>query len=294
MKPEVKKLLEKWAKKAHVKGWFVDRNTQTLVLIVPEELETPALGQLLSKLESLTRVQVVRGDVNLLSEFFRPWGGERGILCSPPISGYTAHHCTGINNEDHTGIMGYLYSPDLSSFDRIRIEKDVPFKPKDFLDKFICWLLTLLGREDERCINRCDCALVEKVLDRDITPVGVLFAGARAGFYSYAIGADLKYIDPEVKLSLKDVDTVYATVMHIDVDPATRKVEFLGYAEREYKIIGEGAVNVFAYNTLYRFEPVYYMVAKPTQICDVRDGSRCISVEESARPGYSGSVLYIK
>jgi len=293
---EVKKILQKWHKKAHIKGWFIDRNTNTLVLVV--ETQTPTVAELVGLLEAEgVKVEVRQGTVNLLSateEFFRPWGGERGVLCSPPIDGYTAHHCTGTKNDDHSGILGYLYSKDLSSFDRIRIEKDIPFKPRNFVESFICLLLSLIGKDSESCVNRCDCAEVEKKLDADVTPVGVLFAGASLGSLDYAIGADLKYIDPNIKLSLGDVEKVYATVMHIDFDQDAKIVRFLGYAEREYKIIGVGGVNVYAYNSVYRFEPAYYMVAKPTVICDVWDPNKCIEVKESARPGYSGSVLYIK
>ncbi len=293
---EVKKILQKWHKKARINGWFIDRNTNTLVLVV--EAQTPTVAELVGLLESEgVKVEVKQGTVSLLSVpegFFRPWGGERGILCSPPIDGYTVHHCTGTKNDNHSGLLGYLYSRDLSSFERIRIEKDIPFKPRNSVEAFICWLLSIIGKESESCINRCDCAMVEKKLDADVTPVGVLFAGASLGSLDYAIGADLKYIDPNIKQSLGDVEKVYATVMHVDFDQATKTVKFLGYAEREYKILGVGGVNVYAYKSIYRFEPVYYMVAKPAVICDVRDPNRCIEVKESARPGYSGSVLYIR
>ncbi|MGB9705763.1 MAG: hypothetical protein ACPL3C_09955 [Pyrobaculum sp.] len=276
-------LSSKEMKRLGIVGYF-EKPDGTVVLVVKDRSLVALAVSEVEKKTGRKHIEVEVGEVQLmrLDDFFRPWGGERGIICSPPLGGYTAHHCTGLDNEDHSGRLGILYSTYLDNGEAVKIVKDYVFKPGGPLWWLEVLLAFLTGRDVS---NSCDLAIVEDKLKTDRTPVGVLFAGTSNG--KYAVACDLS-----TKLggrSIGDFKTVYGLVMHVEVDG--RDVSFLAYGRRKYEVLGKGSIYVAAFDKLYKFEPVYFMQGEPAELCDVRTG-KCKTVYESARPGYSGTPLF--
>ncbi|MGC9119114.1 MAG: hypothetical protein ACP5I3_09030 [Thermoproteus sp.] len=275
----VEKLLRKYQKE--ISGWMKTKDGR-LVIYVKPGYSLP-VDLLMGLKSSGVDYEVKYTEIRLMSgQFFRPWGGVNGALCSPPLGGLTCHHCASPqSNDDRTGQEGVVYDANtLKAAGSVKILKDFSFKPANIFEEivaFIEWLFT-----KKYPVNKFDFAQVENFEDNGRTKVGVIFAGPADGSIAIA------YNIANVPLNLENTDsiekhlddTLHATVLHYESQ------DFHCIIERTYKVVGTGAVNVFAYNSVYKFEPVYYLQADPT-VCNGK------TITESVRPGYSGSVLYI-
>jgi len=247
-----------------VQGWYV-RKDGTLVVFLDPKAGSDVVEQVLMA-AGTNKVEIKSSEIQLMS--YNPWGGIERAICSPPIGGYTAHHCASpLDNVDRSGQNGVLYTPDGKEVvGDVRILADYPFKPATVWEKLVALLLLLVGKEIK---NRYDFALVEKKLDEPRTKRGVIFAGPITGEVAFAYDLALA---PDAG---RDVDTIEraekldAYVFHAGV----------GVVKRTYAVEGAGAVRVYAYNYPFAFEPAYALRAV--------DGQFDISV----KPGYSGAVL---
>ena len=267
-------------KKHKIAGYMIRKDGN--VVVFAKETTDRILSSFKSKIQHFE----IEHDEIVLVNLNSPWAGKKGFVCSPPVGGFTCNHCASPDeNISRVGEYGVLYSEDLSTTVPIKILDSRPFKPQNLLEKLVSFFKELFGGKE--VYNSYDYAEVEKKIDVEGKKVGVIFAGTASGKYAVAYDLSLATNRADVESIEKYLDkTLYAHVVHIEQD-------FIGYATRAYKVVGTGAAYIYAYDYLYKFKPVYYLQAEPTEICDIR-GRGCKTVRESARPGYSGSVLFVR
>jgi len=276
VKLNIEKIIRKHKKQ--ISGWMVGKDGKLVIFISPGK---QAPSELLVALQSADVAYEIRYSDIKLMQFFRPWGGIKGALCSPPVGGYTCHHCASPLNGDRSGEEGVLYDPNtLEAVGSVKILEDHPFHPYgliETIEAFFRWIF--LG---EKTVNKYDFARVDYSDDNGKTKVGVIFAGPGDG--SFAIAYDIA----NAPISGGNIDTIEkhledqleAVVLHYE------SKDFHCVLPRRYKVVGKGGVTVMAYEYAYYFEPVYYLQADPAT-CNGK------TITESVRPGYSGSVVYI-
>jgi hypothetical protein len=275
-KLDIEKIIKKHKK--HISGWMVGKDGKLVIFMSPGK---QAPGELLVALQSANVAYEVRYSDIKLMQFFRPWGGIKGALCSPPVGGYTCHHCASPLNGDRSGQEGVLYDPNtLQVAGSVKILEDYPFHPHGLIEKIIAFFKWIfLG---EREVNKYDFAKVDYRDDNGKTMVGVIFAGPSDGSFAIAYdianaptgGGNVDSIEKHLD------DQLEAVVLHYESN------DFHCVMPRRYRVAGKGGATVFAYEYAYYFEPVYYLYAEPAT-CNGK------TITESVRPGYSGSVVYI-
>lgn len=286
------KTIRKRANKLGVTAAGIDPSGK-IIVFVSDKRNAQGVARLAS--EYGVNVDVKQGEFSLMSgEFFRSWCGGR-CICSPPQEGITCHHCASPNvNKSRAGESGYLYDAERKEVGTTTILDDRPFRTASLLSllaDLMCRVgLNFCGYASYN--NKYDFAYVDyKPSDNSGSPVvGVIFAGIPRG--DYAVAYDIANVDklPEgIKTdSIKNYigKEVYAYVTHC-------MSKYCPVVKRQYRVEFEGFVNIYAYNSVFTFTPVYFLYAVDTPLI-VRYGDESEHVTWAVQPGYSGGVLRVK
>ena len=265
--------LDKFGK--YISGYF-ERADGSLVVFMRTGIPIDVKKKLVMKLSAIN-VRIIESDIMLMHN---PISVDKA-MCSPPIGGYTCHHCVAPkSNRDSTGLLVDILDPKtLEKVDTAKVVKDFPFKPENWFEAMLYAFLSLFGVN--KYVNKYDFALLDKTVDVNAKKAGVLFAGTLSGDYAIFYNLANVPIKRDDVVDIEKVTTLKTFSFHYE------SRDFYTVLEREYTIEGKGAINVYVYDTMYRFEPVYYAVAKPVRACV---GDICKDIKVSALPGYSGSV----
>ena len=261
-----------------------------IVVFVSDKRYENGVTQLAS--EYGVKVDVKHGEFSLMSgTFFHSWCGGK-CICSPPQEGITCHHCASPQvNKSRAGEVGYLYNEERKEVGTTTILDCRPFRASSIfsiLADIMCKLgLNFCGYASY--VNKYDFAYVDyKPSDNNGNPVvGVIFAGIPRG--DYAVAYDITNVDNLPSGintdSIKNYmdKEVYAYVTHC-------MTKYCPVVKRRYKVVYEGFISVYAYNSAFLFTPVYFLSAVDMPLI-VRYGDESEYVTWAVQPGYSGGVV---
>jgi len=291
--------LSKLVKKRRINGYVYTRDGQIKVFVPP--------GTEYGRIRTLVGydVEIEEGVFHLMSAntaqpisdaYARAWCISKDCRCSPPLSGFTCHHCASKDNSDSTGAQGYLfktpYNIDVDS--TVKVVKDFPFQTagwKSLLMAILCRLFSI----PDFCnygVNKFDFAK----LDYDVRApdmdkyAAIIFAGMNQGPYAVAYPfANLPdQYRPSNIINPSEANQLIAYTMHCDTWGTFGTA--CPVVRRTYAYYGSGVVNVYAYNTFYTFSDAVFLTATDTPLIIQCCGDTKL-VTWAVQPGYSGSVV---
>ena len=276
---------------------YVVRDDSSPKLFVPDLNNIPAVHAMFGN------VDVEVGRFELMSmpvesgNYARGWCITQQCRCSPPIGGYTCHHCASVDNRNSTGSSGYIfalpYNIDVDG--NVTVVKDYPFVGRGFrtfLQALFCRVFDIPSICSNVGVNRFDFAKLDY---SEVPPdlgrySAVIFAGINRG--PYAIAYPLSNVPEEYRpdnlVHPSQASSLEAYVIHCDTWGDQWRCPTI---RRRYRYYGSGAITVYAYGTYYTFANVAFLTATDVPL-RVECCGDTKTITWAVQPGYSGGVVF--